>query len=233
MESTVDFFDLIIRGQERLRQLLKDTQSDNLDETAKYDFGDFCEDSVLFPQSHELSLKMRGFEKPKRKRGRPPKLPPEELEAQRLKAEEEFLAKQRKEAQELREIEESLEEGRRKRRVRIPARFQSVVQGKELEKAYVAEGVIDKTDISDTEDNAPIIENATDGDEGRGSQIIGHLKSSDGVVLSDLVVTQKTQFHRKGRVARLKTRFMCDVCSKSFSQELRFLTHRATHQNVR
>ncbi|XP_059609022.1 zinc finger protein ZFP2-like [Phlebotomus argentipes] len=233
VETTVEFFDLIIRGQEKLRELQREEwlcqeQSNSTAIIAYEDLGQDLE-SVLFPTNHTLSLKAMGVEKPRKKRGRPPKPSPEVLEAQRLRAEEELLAKQRQEAQ---EREEQGEDGRRKRKIRAPARFQGVVQGKELEKVYVAEGVIDKTGVSDTEESAQIIENATE-EDGRGSQVIGHLKSSDGVVLSDLVVTQKVEFHRKGRVARLKTRFMCDVCSKTFSQELRFLSHRATHQNVR
>ncbi|XP_055694741.1 zinc finger protein 568-like [Lutzomyia longipalpis] len=237
VEATVEFFDLIIRGQEKLRELYREElanqeQHESSLEIAPATDPELPEETGLFPSSHTLSLQVQGVEKPRKKRGRPPKPPQDVLEAQRLRAEAEYLAEQRrKEAQELKEQEES--NGRRKRRVKIPERFRSVVQGKELEKVYVAQGVIDKTDISDTDEGAAvsIIENTTD--DGRGSQVIGHLKSADGAVLSDLVVTQKTEFHRKGRVARLKMRFVCDVCSKTFSHELRFLTHRATHQNVR
>ncbi|GAB0096428.1 zinc finger protein Xfin-like [Sergentomyia squamirostris] len=231
VEATVEFFDLIISGQEKLREMYKmQKEQEHKDEDfLPNTYVDNPGMDFIFPRSHGLSLKARGVEKVRRKRGRPPKPTPEEIE--RKKAEEEFRAEQKKrEAEEDRE-RETAKEGKRRRRVRIPARFDGVVQGKELEKVYVSQGVIDKTDISDSEEGTGMIENATE--DGRGCQIIGHLKSSDGMVLSDLVVTQKTEFHRKGRVARLKTRFMCDICNKTFSQELRFLIHRSTHQNVR
>ncbi|KAG4073506.1 hypothetical protein HA402_000730 [Bradysia odoriphaga] len=92
-------------------------------------------------------------EKEKRKRGRPTKATVDKIkeqEAQALEAAKiEQLAKEERESLEL--MEENTA-GRRRRKIKLPSRFQEVVQGRELERVYVENGVIDKLDnVSDNE----------------------------------------------------------------------------------
>lgn len=75
----------------------------------------------MFPPDHELSLRIEGVEKPRKKRGRPPKPSGED---QKGIVE---IAEQKKEQQE--EEEDELDaEGRRKRRIKVPARLLEAVQ---------------------------------------------------------------------------------------------------------
>lgn len=76
------------------------------------------------------------------------------------------------------------EDGRRKRRVRIPVRFQQAVQGKELERIYVEKGVIDRTESMNDEGFANPSELETND---CSDEIIGHLQDKDGSNLADLV----------------------------------------------
>lgn len=78
-------------------------------------------DGPLFPPDHELSLRMEGVEKPRKKRGRPPKPSSEEQ-----KSPVETVEQNKKEQEE--EEDELDAEGRRKRRIKVPARFLEAVQ---------------------------------------------------------------------------------------------------------
>lgn len=76
-----------------------------------------------------------------------------------------------------------LEDGRRKRRVKIPVRFQQAVQGKELERIYLEKGVIDRESMNDegfANSSEQEINDCSD-------EIIGHLQDTDGSNLADLV----------------------------------------------
>lgn len=78
-------------------------------------------DGPLFPSDHELALKIEGLDRPKRKRGRPPKPPPQSNEQK-----DELQTPFKKE-----EEEDELEldnDGRRRRRRKVPTRFQEVIQ---------------------------------------------------------------------------------------------------------
>lgn len=72
----------------------------------------------LFPPEHELSLRAEGLEKPRRKRGRPPK---QANVVQEEKVEEVVKSS-------VEEEENTLGDGRRRRKIRAPARYQGVVQ---------------------------------------------------------------------------------------------------------
>lgn len=80
-------------------------------------------DGPLFPPEHELTLRMEGLGKPRKKRGRPPKPSPSDVQEQLHKDE---VVEHRKEEEE--EEEELDAEGRRKRKIKVPARFLEAVQ---------------------------------------------------------------------------------------------------------
>lgn len=75
-------------------------------------------DGSLYAADHELSLKVSGLEKPRRKRGRPPKPPPSELPE----------VKETPPVIEEEEENEEDSEGRRRRRRKVPTRFLEAVQ---------------------------------------------------------------------------------------------------------
>lgn len=185
----------------------------------------------MFPSDHEIVLKTEtNSDKPKRKRGRPPKPPPEVLEAlwkEQLAAFE--LAKKETELKEISDDDDGTGEFRKKRRrIKIPSRFQEAVQGKELERIYVEKGVIEKAEIpSDFDENDDGFDNYNDDRD----EVIGHLQSNDGNLLGDLVLVNGGVKSRTSR--KSKTKFMCDICNRAFTHEIRFLNHRKSHHNVR
>ncbi len=91
-------------------------------------------DGTLFTAEHSLSLKMEGLEKPKRKRGRPPK--PRADPEQTVPATEAITSMDKETEQALNESMEQDDgdddgedegEGRRRRRKKIPRRYLAVV----------------------------------------------------------------------------------------------------------
>lgn len=82
-------------------------------------------DGPLFPPDHELSLRAEGLDKPRRKRGRPPKPPPNEAEESKLTEIQDI-----KKDQEEEDDGEVDSEGRRKRKIKVPTRFLEAVQVK-------------------------------------------------------------------------------------------------------
>lgn len=188
----------------------------------------------MFPSDHEIVLKTESnSDKPKRKRGRPPKPSPEVLEALWKEQSAAFeLAKKETELKELSDDDGDGGEFRKKRRrIKIPSRFQEAVQGKELERIYVEKGVIEKVEVpSDFDDNDDSFDNYNDDRD----EVIGHLQGGDGSTLGDLVLVNggvKSRTSRKSKTT--KTKFICDICNRSFSHEIRFLNHRESHHNVR
>lgn len=79
----------------------------------------------LFPPEHELSLRTEGLEKPKRKRGRPPKPPPIEEDQTNKVGELQKLERDEEEKQNEEEGEVDAD-GRRKRRIKVPSRYSEV-----------------------------------------------------------------------------------------------------------
>lgn len=73
----------------------------------------------MFPSDHELSLRVNGLEKPKRKRGRPPKQITEEVETE---------TKTESESTQQEEENEIDTDGRKRRKIRAPSRYQGIVQ---------------------------------------------------------------------------------------------------------
>lgn len=76
-------------------------------------------DGSLYSPDHDLSLKVEGLEKPRRKRGRPSKPPPAEVPP------ENKLDEMPVEEEE--EIEEDIN-GRKRRRRKVPTRFLEALQ---------------------------------------------------------------------------------------------------------
>lgn len=74
-------------------------------------------DGSLYAPEHEMTLKVEGLEKPRRKRGRPPKPPPGTVI-------EEMKEEQEPEPEE----EEEDADGRKRRRRKVPSRFKEAVQ---------------------------------------------------------------------------------------------------------
>lgn len=96
-----------------------------------------------------MSLRLKGLEKPKRKRGRPKKVKndtesePQELISSSIK--NECLKEQEEES-------EYDENGRKRRRRKVPVRFMEAVQGKELDRILREEGAIDGNESDEAPD---------------------------------------------------------------------------------
>lgn len=130
---------MVINGQEQLRALyqqqLECTAAEaELNRVAENDgttLETANETTGLFTSDLEIRYRMDGTTpKPKRKRGRPPKDPANILREQQLAEEAETKRLEaEKKANELKESEEDGDnEKRKKRRIKIPQRFQEVVQ---------------------------------------------------------------------------------------------------------
>ena len=99
-------------------------------------------DGNFFGEEHEMTLRIEGLEKPKRKRGRP-------------KKEKKDLEQSEPDQQEM--VEEAIQEdeseydenGRKRRRRKVPQRFMEAVQGKELDRILREEGAIDENESDD------------------------------------------------------------------------------------
>ncbi|KAH9633582.1 hypothetical protein HF086_016316 [Spodoptera exigua] len=219
LEATVEFLNLIINGQKVIRELhnrekeykrsllLPPTEQDIITDKIIYEVN--TSDGVYHVE-HPIALQVAGFEKPKRKRGRPPKKPktPEELAKEAAAKEHEAkLAKKT----------EKEEEPSGKRRRKTPTRFKEAVQGKELERIFKEEGVTDgeESEIENLKgqliDKKPPVP--------REPEVIGHLEES-----GELVVVVKG----KGR-GRPKE---CAICGMEFTCTGRYMSHIAQHGPV-
>lgn len=128
-----------------------------------------------------MAYKLEGLDKPKKKRGRPPRPPPEVLEAQRQE-QQRILESIKKDDSPEEDFDES--SGlRRKRRVKIPTRFQEALQGKELDRIFAEKGVIDGQGYEED-----FFEDNIDPESGYRNEVIGHLQRVDGTSMGDLVV---------------------------------------------
>ncbi|XP_063358774.1 zinc finger protein 271-like [Cydia amplana] len=225
IEATVEFITLIINGQKIIRELhqrekeYKKTLFNNavaseleiITEKIVYEIN--TSDGV-YQVEHPIALQVAGLEKPKRKRGRPPKKPksPEELA-------QEAAARQQVEEAKVSQKEEELQG---KRRRKTPTRFKEAVQGKELERIFKEEGVTDG-DESDAEpkpdaDKPPV---------SKEPEVIGHMEASGELVV---VVKGKGRGRPKGRMR--PTREQCAICGMEFSCVGRYMSHVAAHGPV-
>ncbi|KAJ6643231.1 Zinc finger protein [Pseudolycoriella hygida] len=214
VESTVEFFDLVLKGQENLRCMLSDVLKESVDSSTKLN---------LFRADHVIYSRFGQPGKEKRKRGRPSKSVADKLKEQKEQAVEQ-LEKAEKESEELSEENAA---GRRKRKIKLPSRFQEVVQGRELERIYVENGVIDR--LEHTSDNDCFTNEAEVNDYSEG--VIGHMEDTNGSNVVDLVF-DSSKVDRKCSYANHKKKFICEICSRSYTQQLRYMSHKMSHQNV-
>lgn len=140
------------------------------------------------------------------------------------------------------EILEEDVDGRTRRRRKVPSRYREAVQGKELERMFREEGVIDDDSpeedaIIETEPTMPITNDS-------GTEVIGHLQTPEGQNLGDVVMlnsqkVENTQIKRYKynskscvKISRLRKRrikYCCDICGKGFIHLGRYNVHRNYH----
>ncbi|XP_044267223.1 zinc finger protein 271-like isoform X2 [Tribolium madens] len=258
LEATKSFMDLIVQGQIKLRQLYKlqqdklyrqekqrlqleealksvnpsssvDTYTIQSDETGEKFLIQIFSQGPLFPPEHELSLKAEGLTRPRRKRGRPPKPPqPPNTEDQLLKANEKDNTKV---DEKIDQFEETTEDGKRKRRIKVPTRYSEAIQGKELDKVFKQEGVIDEESVSD--------EDGTILEEGENSnkveEVIGRLETENGEDLGQPVIINKTLNKTRPRnksiagQSKRRRKYQCDICGREFLHHGRYELHKKMH----
>ncbi|XP_050362019.1 zinc finger protein 184-like isoform X2 [Nymphalis io] len=220
LEASVEFLNLIINGQKIIRELYQREREykKNILNTSSTDTPDIISEKIIYEINtsdgvyqveHPISLQVAGLEKPKRKRGRPPKKPksPEEI------AQEAAVKEQQEVSSKTDEKEEEEPSGKRRRKA--PTRFKEAVQGKELERIFIEVGVIEgeeaeKKPKADTVPKEP--------------EVIGHLEDSGELVV---VVKGKGRGRPKGRTRQ--TREQCAVCGAQFSSRGRYMSHVAAH----
>ncbi|KAG7311192.1 hypothetical protein JYU34_002195 [Plutella xylostella] len=223
LEATVEFFNLIISGQKIIRELhqrekeykksllLRSAaeQSEIITEKIVYEINT---SDGIFHVEHPIALQVAGLERPRRKRGRPPKKTksPEEL-AQEIKEKEEQLAREAA-------MKENFLNGEAvgKRRRKTPTRFREAVQGKELERIFIEEGMIDpeEKEVSEEKPAPP-----------PAPEVIGHLREAGGLVA---VTRGRGRGRPRGRTR--PTLSQCSVCGLQFSCSWRYMSHLASHQ---
>ncbi|XP_026726741.1 zinc finger protein 135-like [Trichoplusia ni] len=227
LEATVEFLTLIINGQKVIRELYlreKEYKKTILNPTNEQDIitekiiYEVNTTNGVYQVEHPIALQVAGLEKPKRKRGRPPKKPktPEELAKEAAAKEQEVKVTKR---------EEKDDEPTGKRRRKTPTRFREAVQGKELERIFKEEGVTDG-DESDL-DIKPEMEIESKPLVPKEPEIIGHLEESGELVV---VVKGKGRGRPKGPM-RL-TRKECAICGMEFTCTGRYMSHVAQHGPV-
>ncbi|OWR41570.1 putative zinc finger protein 585A [Danaus plexippus plexippus] len=227
LEATVEFLNLIINGQKILRELYqrekeyKKTVLNNsnkgtpevISEKIIYEINT---SNGVYQVEHPISLQVSGLDKPKRKRGRPPK---------KQKTAEEIAQETPKTVEIEDKTEKDDDERSGKRRRKTPTRFKEAVQGKELERIFIEEGVIDgnesdhNTKADTTQENKLPVN--------KEPQVIGHLEASGELVV---VVKGKGRGRPKGRTRQ--TREECAICGLEFAATGRYMSHIAQHGPV-
>ncbi|XP_063839073.1 uncharacterized protein LOC135088120 [Ostrinia nubilalis] len=222
LEATVEFFTLIYNGQKVIRELYqreKEYKSNNeistmteenvLTDTMVYEI---TTDGV-YQEEHPAALAAAGLDKPKRKRGRPPK----KTKANMEKAQAQDTALKQAELPKTEAVETT-----GKRRRKTPTRYKEAVQGKELERIFKEEGVIDGDE--DEENKAEAERKRLP----REPEVIGHREDSGELVV---VVKGKGRGRPKGRSRQGPQE--CDICGLQFSCVGRYMSHVASHGPVR
>lgn len=254
LHSTKAFLDHVVAGQQKLRELWK-LQEENrkklekerllithgqeiiIPETITTEDGTEAQilihlpDGTLFTAEHSLSLKMEGLEKPKRKRGRPPKQRPDPLES--TESPDKEIEQSLNESMEQEDVEDDMDdegEGRRRRRKKIPRRFMEAVQGKELERIFREEGVIDEDDDDGGKANPDTALQAPSAKD----EVIGHLETPDGENLGELVIVNRGRGRGRPRNSKKrKINFECEVCGKGFQHRSRYILHKNLHKGMK
>ncbi|XP_075992743.1 uncharacterized protein LOC142987689 [Anticarsia gemmatalis] len=227
LEATVEFLTLIINGQKILRELhLREREykkailnpqpeQDVITEKIVYEVNT---SNGVYQVEHPIALQVAGLDKPKRKRGRPPKKPktPEELA-------QEAAAKER----ELKAVKKTNrnEEPTGKRRRKTPTRFKEAVQGKELERIFKEEGVTDGEDEEKKIKVDPVVHIKMP--VTKEPEVIGHMEDSGELVM---FVKGKGRGRPKGPTRVIRN--ICAICGLEFSCAGRYMSHVAQHGPV-
>ncbi|CAH1369186.1 zinc finger protein 271-like [Tenebrio molitor] len=260
LEATKSFMDLIVEGQVKLRQLYKlqqdklyrqekqriqleealknvnpnssvDTYTIQSDETGEKFVIQIFSQGPLFPPDHELSLKAEGLTKPRRKRGRPPK--PPQTTNKEDEASTSYDKETEKNEDKAEQFDDTIEDGKRKRRIKVPTRYSEAIQGKELDKVFKQEGVIDEESISDEEDaNLEEGENSN-----KVEEVIGRLETENGEDLGQPIIINKT-LHRSrqknksgaGGQSKRRRKYQCEICGREFLHHGRYELHKKMHE---
>uniref|UniRef100_A0A6V7I3C8 C2H2-type domain-containing protein n=1 Tax=Bracon brevicornis TaxID=1563983 RepID=A0A6V7I3C8_9HYME len=257
MEATIQFFELLVEGQRKIRELYKQqvekqrktereklrenteitidaTELDGYEESSEDPLAQqiiikILPDGSMYAEDHEMALQIEGLEKPKRKRGRPSK---RQMEAEGEKMNEEHLEPASQEEDEKQEEEEEIgEDGRRRRKRKAPKRFSEVVRGKELERIFKEEGVIDEEEDDPTENYEELDENVNEPVANGQEEIIGHLETEEGKDLGELVVINRARGRGRPKFKRKKSKFTCHICGRGFAQRSRFVMHKSFHKD--
>ncbi|CAB3250626.1 unnamed protein product [Arctia plantaginis] len=227
LEATVEFLTLIINGQKVIRELhlrereYKKTilnpspEQDVITEKIVYEVNT---SNGVYQVEHPIALQVAGLDKPKRKRGRPPK---------KIKSPEELAQEAAAKEKELNSVKvcDKDEEPTGKRRRKTPTRFREAVQGKELERIFKEEGVTDGEESD--RDLKPNMDIEVKVPVSKEPEIIGHMENSGEVVV---FVKGKGRGRPKGPM-RL-TRKECAICGMEFSCAGRYMSHVAHHGPV-
>ncbi|CAB3230403.1 unnamed protein product [Arctia plantaginis] len=227
LEATVEFLTLIINGQKVIRELhlrereYKKTilnpspEQDVITEKIVYEVNT---SNGVYQVEHPIALQVAGLDKPKRKRGRPPK---------KIKSPEELAQEAAAKEKELNSVKvcDKDEEPTGKRRRKTPTRFREAVQGKELERIFKEEGVTDGEESD--RDLKPNLDIEVKVPVSKEPEIIGHMENSGEVVV---FVKGKGRGRPKGPM-RL-TRKECAICGMEFSCAGRYMSHVAHHGPV-
>uniref|UniRef100_A0A2H1V658 SFRICE_004289 n=1 Tax=Spodoptera frugiperda TaxID=7108 RepID=A0A2H1V658_SPOFR len=227
LEATVEFLNLIINGQKVIRELhnrekeykksllLPPSEQDIITDKIIYEVN--TSDGVYHVE-HPIALQVAGLDKPKRKRGRPPKKPktPEELAKEAAAKEHEAKNAKRTEKE---------DEPFGKRRRKTPTRFKEAVQGKELERIFKEEGVTDGEESEAENLKAQLIDKKPP--VPREPEVIGHLEES-----GELVVVVKGKGRGRPKGPMIPTRKECAICGMEFTCTGRYMSHIAQHGPV-
>ncbi|XP_075213479.1 uncharacterized protein LOC142319743 isoform X2 [Lycorma delicatula] len=286
LHATVQFFDLLIEGQKKLRELWKEqvnmvkklqkqsllkpkdipelrnetssnfnlkgdtvvvnnsvsevsektnVTSDQPEDDVEKQLDQVATGESIYSEEHHLSLKVEGLEKPRRKRGRPRKRVEIENNAEGENEQEgEFepddADNPKSPASDVGHDTDN--EGRKRRRRKVPVRYKEAVQGKELERIFREEGVID-------EDEEKEVEDVTTSEKPKiaemEQEVIGHLETQDGQNLGELIVINRIRANRNRNrhMRRKKVRFHCEICGRGFLHQGRYLFHKSFHMGVK
>ncbi|XP_011506078.1 PREDICTED: zinc finger protein 761-like isoform X1 [Ceratosolen solmsi marchali] len=192
-------------------------------------------DGSVYAAEHDLSLQMQGLDKPKRKRGRPPKTSSEEELKDNDK--DECMEEISQEEEEKQEEDEFDKDGRQRRKRKVPKRYMETVQGKELEKMFKEEGVFDEDDMQikyETDENLNI---SSIDSSNSDTEIIGHLETIEGKNLGELVVVNRNKVRTKSKLQKSKVKrkhkFTCSYCGKGFLQRSKYIIHKSFHKTIK
>ncbi|XP_043467262.1 uncharacterized protein DDB_G0283697-like isoform X2 [Leptopilina heterotoma] len=202
-----------------------DDDNENLDQQI---YIKIMPDGSMYASDHEVRLQMEGLDKPRRKRGRPPKI---EIKTEVLEeiTEETSQGEEEKQDEDLEEEDDGT--GRRRRKRKIPERFKEAVQGKELDRIFKEEGVFDEGDYDQDEDYFDEFDEFKAITTPDGNEIIGHLETEEGKDLGELVVINRNR--GRGRPKRKKNKYYCNICGKGFHQISKYATHKSLHKNIK